>query len=298
MKNIIEYYYNIKIDKITKEKDNYHLISKNNNYILKKYEYDPNKINEQYKLNINITNQLTVDNIIPNKYNNIITNINNQNYILTKKQNKINLSLKNISYFQRINIPNIYTLERNNWEILWSNMIDYYETQIGENSKKYPIIRESFDYYIGLTENAISYIVNTKNTLNKEISDQKVLSHNTLLLPLEDPENIILDHKSRDVGEYIKESFYKNNQNIYQELEEYFKINYYSQYGMQILIGRILYPSHYFNIYDKIISGKAKEEELQNLINQNKKYELYIYNIYSYLRKYYDMPFPEWLNPH
>ena len=47
-----------------------------------------------------------------------------------------------------------------------------------------------------------------------------------------------------------------------------------------------------------IISGKAKEEELGKIISQNKKYEIYIFSIYSYLRKYYDMPFPEWLIPH
>lgn len=299
MKNIIKYYYNIKIDKITKEEDNYIIISNNNHYILKQYNNDPNKINEQYKLNQYINNQIIINNIILNKYNNIITNIDKENYILIKKQNIIPLTLKNISYIEKINLPNTYAyLERNNWEILWSNMIDYYETQIGENQKKYPKIRETIDYYIGLTENAISYIVNTKNTLNKEISDSKVISHSTLSSPLEDPLNLILDHKSRDVGEYIKESFYNNNKYIYQELEEYFTHNYYSKYGMQILIGRLLYPSHYFNIYDKILSNKAKEEELDKIINQNKKYEIYLYNIYTYLTKYYDMPFPEWLTPH
>lgn len=299
MKNMIKYYYNIKIDKITKEEDNYIIISNNNHYTLKQYNNNPNKINEQYKLNQYINNQIIINNIILNKYNNIITNIDKENYILIKNQNIIPLTLKNISYIEKINLPNTYTnLERNNWEILWSNMIDYYETQIGENQKKYPKIRETIDYYIGLTENAISYIVNTKNTINKEISDNKVISHSTLSSPLEDPLNIILDHKSRDVGEYIKESFYNNNKYIYQELEEYFTHNYYSKYGMQILIGRLLYPSHYFNMYDKIVSNKAKEEELDKIISQNKKYEIYLYNIYTYLTKYYDMPFPEWLTPH
>ncbi len=299
MKNIIEYYYNIKIDKLTKEENNYIIISNNHLYTLNQYNNDINKINEQYKLNQNINNQIIINNIIPNKYNNIITNIDKENYILIKKQSIIPLTLKNISYIERINLPNTYiNLERNNWEILWSNMIDYYETQIGENSRKYPKIRETINYYIGLTENAISYIVNTKNTLNKEISDNKVISHSTLSSPLEDPLNIILDHKSRDVAEYIKESFYKNNQYIYQELEEYFSYNYYSKYGIQILIGRLLYPSHYFNMYDKILSGKVKEEELDKITNQNKKYEIYLYNIYTYLTKYYNIPFPEWLSPH
>ena len=44
MKNIIEYYYNIKIDKLSQEEENYSLISNNNYYILKPYEYDQNRI--------------------------------------------------------------------------------------------------------------------------------------------------------------------------------------------------------------------------------------------------------------
>ena len=74
-------------------------------------------------------------------------------------------------------------------------MIDYYETQIGENSKKYPLIRESFDYFIGLAENAISYLTYTKKETPKTIYDNKVLSHNNLYHSLEDPLNIIIIYR-------------------------------------------------------------------------------------------------------
>ena len=38
--------------------------------------------------------------------------------------------------------------------------------------------------------------------LKPTITDQKVISHNNIVLSLTDPSNIILDHKARDVAEY------------------------------------------------------------------------------------------------
>ena len=80
--------------------------------------------------------------------------------------------------------------------------------QIGQNEKKYPLIRESFDYFVGMGENAISYLVNTKKEVKPNFYDKKVLSHNNLYNSLFDPLNIILDHKARDLAEYIKLSFF------------------------------------------------------------------------------------------
>jgi len=198
---------------------------------------------------------------------------------------------------------NITSLERNKWELLWESKIDYYELQVRENEKKYPLIRESFDYFIGMAENAISYLVNTKLELKPTITDQKVISHNNIVLSLTDPSNIILDHKARDVAEYIKFSFWSNNKNIFKELNEYFYYNYYSLYGIRILFSRILYPSFYFILYDEIISNKKEEKELNKIISRINDYEVYLYNIYLYLRKHYDIPTIEWLkkrgpNPH
>ena len=174
-------------------------------------------------------------------------------------------------------------------------MIDYYETQIGENSKKYPLIRESFDYFIGLAENAISYLTYTKKETPKTIYDNKVLSHNNLYHSLDDPLNIIIDHKARDLAEYIKLSFFDNNKNIFQELDNYFYYHKYSDYGIRVLFARILYPSFYFKTYNDIIQGITKEKELNNIINNIDKYEIYIYNIYIYLKKYSNLPPIEWL---
>lgn len=295
MKNIIEYYYNLQLVELQEKQNNYTFKVKNNNYILKEYNNNLDNINDIYTLNKYINNYYPIDKIILNKYNVPLTKVNNTYYILIKTNERKELKLSIISNLSNIKLPEIKSLERNNWEILWSNMIDYYESQIGQNEKKYPLIRESFDYFIGLGENAISYLVNTKKEVQKEINDNKVLSHNNLYNSLYDPLNIIIDHKSRDVAEYIKISFFNNNKNIFKELDEYFFYNRYSLYGIRVLYARIIYPSFYFKLYDEILREKKEEKELNKIISRINEYEIYLKDIYLYLSKYYNIPSIEWL---
>lgn len=298
MKNIIEFYYNIRIDEIHNKDDYYFFVLNKNHYIFKPYFDDIDKILDIYKLNRLLSERTNIDNIILNRYGNPITKVNNSFYVLILSNNRNNFTLADISNMANlsdINNQPLDKLERNNWEILWANKIDYFEMQVHENAKKYPLIRESFDYFIGLSENAISYLVNTKREVSPTIYDMKVISHNSLNNSLYDPSNIILDHKARDVAEYIKMSFFNNNLNIFKELEEYFHYNYYSIYGIRVLFARILYPSFYFDLYDGIISGKNDEKQLNMIIDKINDYEIYLYNVYLFLKRFYDIPMVDWL---
>lgn len=296
MKNILEFYYNLSLEEeILNRNGNYYFVVNNNSFVFRPFYGNNNSIDDIYKLNNYLSNFSYIDKIILNKFNSPITKVKDILYvlILLKGNNNINLSI--ISNLASIDIPSFKSLERNNWEVLWGNLIDYYEMQIGQNEKKYPLIRESFDYFVGMGENAISYLVNTKKEVKPNFYDKKVLSHNNLYNSLFDPLNIILDHKARDLAEYIKLSFFNNNQNIFKELDEYFYYNHYSFYGMRILFARIMYPSFYFKLYDEILSKKKEEKQLNSIIKRIDEYELYLSNIYFYLRKYYDIPMIEWL---
>lgn len=298
MKNIIEFYYNIRIDEIHNKDDYYFFVLNKNHYIFKPYFDDIDKTLDIYKLNRLLSERTNIDNIILNRYGNPITKVNNSFYVLILNKNKNRITLADISNMANVSDINnqpLDKLERNNWEILWANKIDYFEMQVHENAKKYPLIRESFDYFIGLSENAISYLVNTKREVSPTIYDMKVISHNSLNNSLYDPSNIILDHKARDVAEYIKMSFFNNNLNIFKELEEYFHYNYYSIYGIRVLFARILYPSFYFDLYDGIISGKNDEKQLNMIIDKINDYEIYLYNVYLFLKRFYDIPMVDWL---
>ena len=300
MENIIEYFYNIKIDNI-KKRDNYYILKSKNNTLLLQEIYTSDNINNIY----NLCNNINIDSIISNKDNSLFTNINNKLYSLILIKRVSILTLSNISNLSNTNINIIPELERNNWETLWANRIDFLEEYISQNINKYPLIRESSDYFIGLAENAISYLVNTKReNIKDNYLDKKVISHITLSNSLYNPFNIIFDHKARDIAEYIKYSFFINNTNIYRELDVYFKYNNYSKYGLQVLYSRILYPNFYFNLVDKIITNNLEENKLNKIIDKVEEYENYLYNIYLYLTKYYDIPIPIWLkkkkdiNPH
>lgn len=298
MKNIIEFYYNIRIETLHKKNDYYFFSINNREYIFKPYYKDERTADNTYRLSNILSQRINIDNIIPNKYNSPITIIENTSYILLQNRSKNIISLPIISNISNIEINithYIKDLERNNWEKLWGDKIDYYEMQLNENYKKFPLIRESFDYFIGMGENAISYLVNTKFEIKPTIYDNKVPSHNNLYSSLFDPSNIILDHKSRDVAEYIKYSFWNNNENIFKELDGYFRHNFYSIYGIRVLFSRILYPSFYFDMYDDIISENKKENELNTIISRINDYEYFLYNVYLYLKKFYDIPEINWI---
>ncbi|MGN1312246.1 MAG: hypothetical protein ACI4U4_04490 [Bacilli bacterium] len=296
MKNILEFYYNLSLEEeILNRNGNYYFVVNNNSFVFRPFYGNNNSIDDIYKLNNYLSNFSYIDKIILNKFNSPVTKVKDNLYVLILLKGNNNISLSIISNLASIDIPSFKSLERNNWEVLWGNLIDYYEMQIGQNEKKYPLIRESFDYFVGMGENAISYLVNTKKEVKPNFYDKKVLSHNNLYNSLFDPLNIILDHKARDLAEYIKLSFFNNNQNIFKELDEYFYYNHYSFYGMRILFARIMYPSFYFKLYDEILSKKKEEKELNSIIKRIDEYELFLSNIYFYLRKYYDIPMIEWL---
>ena len=298
MKNMIEFYYNIKIDTIHNKDDYYTFSINNKNFIFKPYYRDEVSANSCYRLNNILSIRIPLNNIKPNKYNSPLTSIENTSYVLIENKIHSTISLPAISNISNTQIPNtdfVKNLERTGWEILWGNKIDYYEKQVAENNKKYPLIRESFDYFIGMGENAITYLVNTKLETKPTVYDNKVPSHNSIYHSLYDPSNIILDHKARDLAEYIKYSFWNNNQNIFQELNEYFSHNYFSIYGIRVLFSRILYPSFYFDLYDQIIIGKREEKELNKIISRINEYEYYLYNVYIYLSRFYNLPEINWI---
>ena len=301
MKNNIMYYYNLRIDNITQNNNNYYFTINNDNYCFTIYTRDIKESNEIYKLNkYMLSSNILVHEIIPNKDNYVVTIINNIPYILYKiyiNKNK-KLTINELTYLSNYTYQVDKILTRNNWNILWSNKIDYFEYQINQMGKKYPILVDTFAYFTGLAENAISYVKYTTLETQMETSDNPVISHrkiNNTIESLYNPLNIILDHKSRDIAEYIKLSFLNKNTNIYQELDSYFSNNYYSEFGLRLLYARIIYPSFYFDMYEQIIQGLRKESDLLNIVTLLDDYELYLKEMYYYLKKYHNIPEIDWI---
>lgn len=303
MKNTINYYYKLNPDKINKLFNYYYFYINNELYYFLIYKRKIKDINAIYEFNQKMLKQnILVNEIINNTTNTIITYINQIPYILVKISININkpISLSEINYISSHNILYKKELMRSNWTTLWSQKVDYLEYHHEHNINKYPLLSESFNYFIGLTENAISYINNNIPNLKQEKTDIGVISHERFKLDdtiysLYDPENIIIDHKSRDIAEYIKISFFKDNYHIFDELDEYFKHNYFSFYGITLLIARILYPSFYFELYDEITEGITNESSILKITTRITEYETYLNDIFNYFHKYYPIYDINWI---
>ena len=303
MKEIINYYYNLNPTKITKHFNYYYFFINYELYYFTPYTRKPSDLNAIYNLNQTMNNlNININKIIINKDNNPLTIIKNTPYILMKIYININkpLTLPEISYISNIKLNYDSNLMRSNWLSLWTKKIDYLEYHQEQNYQKYPLISKSFDYFVGLAENAISYINYTINNELPDKSDIGVISHDTIKIDdtiynLYNPLNIIIDHKSRDLAEYIKISFFKDNYQIIEELDEYFKYNYYSKYAICLLIARILYPSFYFDTYDNIINKHKRESSILKITSRIEEYELYLKEIIEYLNKYYPIKEINWL---
>ena len=65
-----------------------------------------------------------------------------------------------------------------------------------------------------------------------------------------------------------------------------------------LLFARLLYPSYYFDLCEKYISGEIKEKNLIfSYIEISKKYEFELKKIYIFIEKFYNKKLPNifWL---
>ena len=136
-------------------------------------------------------------------------------------------------------------------------------------------------------ENAISYFNATNSYLTKEFADSLVLSRrrvNLSDLSFYNPLNIVIDNKARDSAEYLKYLFITDNY-TYDFLDEFLTNLNYSTYQYCLLIARLLFPSHYFDIYEKIINETLKEKEIINILKRADEYEKFLKYIYNFINK-------------
>ena len=290
MKNSINYYYGLLIDKIIKNDEEYIFYYNNHEYHLIPYYRPYEEIKYLYELNINMIKQnILVHKMIKNINNSIVTFINNKSYVLIElcnyKSDKININ--DIKYYQNFtkNINYNKELLRTNWFDLWCKKIDYYEYQISELKNKYKLLNESIYYYIGLGENAISYLKN--NYINKK--EEVIVSHRRINInegsyDFYNPINFIIDFKTRDISEYIKSSFFYDNTSI-NEIKTYLNSINLNKNDYVLLFSRLLFPSYYFDVYDEIINNNLNEDKILNIIEKNSLYQEFLRNIYIFIRK-------------
>jgi len=278
MKKYIEYYYNCIVDSIRYDSLKYYLSINNKKYMLKKI-HNIEVVDNYYKIRQQLKKYGFFFDIVPNKYNSLITIIDNENYVLLHVTSIPNEMIS--IYDIRIDMFVEDKINKNFsqiWTKRWEEKIDYFEMLLEQKSGLYNKLYPVFQYYIGIGEQAILYLKN--NGIKPQESDISVIQHyrlssNSSLFDYYDPTNIMVDHASRDIVEYIK-SLIVNGiavEELTLLLNEYLDNYRFSNYGKRLMYARFLFPSFFFDSIEEIeINGKHNEINEEVL----KEYEIKI----------------------
>lgn len=304
MKETLEYYYGLDIENIEELDGKYHIKQENQDYFFVFY----NRGIEELEDIINVSNEMVkkginVHKIFINRNNSFLTKVGEYNYILFAVSN-LN---EEYDIFDMVKISeklvlnnNKSNLYRNNWGTLWSEKIDYFEYQVRELSIEKDVVKNSFSYYVGMAENAISYVNNTNMKYGGD-AYRIVLSHRRVFYPnyklnYLNPLSFVFDLEVRDIAEYLKAMFFKKDISFcLDELSSYLKIRHLSLYEYQMLYARLLYPTYYFDVYESVMNKNGDEEELVNIIKKCDSYEEFLKKAYLEISKYAKIDKIEWI---
>ena len=283
MLDYINYFYNLYPPLLNKENDNYVFFVGNEKYYLTPYRRELSEIKDLVELNKRmISSNSLVHEIIINKFNEPISVISNENYVLLRVYvNDIKkIDINDIIYMlnENVDLSGLKSLLRTNWVSLWSNKVYYIEYQMGHLIKKYPFLNNTIDYYLGLCENAITYIKNLKMFSEYKIPigiSHKRITKDATLFDLYNPLNLIIDYKVRNIAEYLKDAFFKD-EDVNYILNIVFKNFWFDKLNLSLLVARLLYPSYYFDLFEEIIDKELDENIVFSLTKKSSKYEEFI----------------------
>jgi spore coat protein YutH len=208
------------------------------------------------------------------------------------------------------------------WKSLWVKRIDQMEHFFREKVRSNPVdvfdthFVESFPYYLGLTENAIQYLVDTELDDSPMMNDAATLCHHRFTdltwqqaQWMKLPTDWIFDHASRDVSEYIRAESRKGPDmdflKIQSFLQDYERVSPLSSFSWRLLYARLVFPVHYFEcVEDYYTSGpvadkKWHENRLRSILQASTTYENLLgsfYDLAGVPAKTYGIPVLEWVN--
>ncbi len=283
MKDMIKNYYGLNINDIHLKNDIYYFDINNIHFMfIEISDYNIN-IENMYEVNRKLYyNGIYMNRLVMNLFGNYETMINNKKYIMfCINENNRDININDILNFGKQNHVIEYV---NNWHDLWCQKIDYYEYQMNQFGYKYPILRESFSYVVGLAEIAIMLIntVDFKNTYNcfmhKRISKD--------LYGFYCPLNVLVDSRIRDIAEYFKILFFKGKNDVINELNMYFNHANLTMEEYKLLFCRLLFITPYFDLYEDIMNDKIEEKSIKKIIQYLNDYEICLKTIYKSIKQY------------
>lgn len=292
MKNVIYNYYDILVDELNKSDNNYFFYFNNELFLFYLVLNDISLVENIYKYVIE--NNIESFKIVLNKEGNLFADVDKKKYVLLKVKGILKYEVKFDEFkYYPVNSNGV------NWGNLWGERLDYYEVQIRELGIKYQTVLNSFGMFSGLAENAILYFNMTMEKFNDMDSNVGIV-HNRVkypcyLIDYYNPVNFVIDYSVRDIAEYIKSYVVSDDFDIDNVVVLINRMNL-NDLMFNLLYARLLYPTFYFDIFDKVILEDGKDSDVVPILNKVDSYLSMLKILYQKFNNEYHMFRIEWLD--
>ena len=123
----------------------------------------------------------------------------------------------------------------------------------------------------------------------------KRVEYPNLRLNFDNPLNLLFDVCERDIGEYLKNLFFYNAKDALIDLKAYIDVRKPSAYQMGLLFARLLYPSYYFDVHEKVLEDNLDADEVLFYTDKVNEYEQFLKDSYSLMNQYVPLEKIDWL---
>lgn len=222
----------------------------------------------------------------------------NASLVAVKMFNISLYDLNMFNYYYRVDYGTATNINLSFIKSLWEEKIKHIEedviVSIDNSNRFFKEMKAATIFYIGLGENAISYLEDIILDYGDRI-DLVAVSHKRFhsfdSFSLLNPFNLVLDSRVRDLGELYKEEIIEDNELL--ELLKKYDVNIKE---VMILFARIMFPNDYFDMLESYYERKIDIFEYRELICDgiNKKMKR-IKNLHLKLISFYNIREIEWI---
>ena len=125
------------------------------------------------------------------------------------------------------------------------------------------------------------------------ISRRRIFSPN-YLLNYANPICFVVDLEVRDYAEYFKSLFFDGG-DVYQEIVSFLKRVRVGSFSLSVFFARLIYPSYYFDLFEKVILNDESSDILINILNKQEDYNKFLNFVYKEILKYTPIKKIPWL---
>ncbi len=297
MKEYINYYYHLFVIELRLIDGRYFFHDSKHRYLLEPVYISLELLENIYSFHEYLRSKsIFYHRIIKNTRGNLFSIIDQKAYVLLELSNVLEdaISIYDLKSVWPISISRNqkYSQSHFPWFPLWEEKIDYFENIFLNRKEEILVDSSLFEFFVGMGENAISYMKETLRTFSSTnelsfVPSHRRVSPHTSLIDFYNPLNIIIDLRVRDIAEYMKESFWKQQYDL-SEMELFLRDAHFSKEEAQLFFSRLLFPSFYFDYLEQKRFPKSLESRLE-------EYQFFLTDIYSFLREKYAIEEIRWL---